>query len=159
MLENLADMGRHTRVSVLVVEHVRPPGDVRADFNLPDDAKAWHVTRVRSSEDGLPFAYYESWTSGITRGLTRDDLEQHLRIDILRHNGLELARVEQYLSADSASGVVANELQMETGDPVLTLTRRSYDRTGALVDLLYAQYHPKRFHYRMTLSGDDIPVT
>jgi GntR family transcriptional regulator len=159
MLENLADMGRHTRITVLAVEHVMPPGDVRADLNLDKGARAWHVVRVRRSEDGIPFAYYESWTSGITRGLTRRDLEGRLRLEILRENGVELTRIEQYLSAASATAAVAGELQMSPGDPVLTLTRHSFDRAGALVDILFAQYHPKRFHYRMTLGGDDIEST
>lgn len=158
MLENMADMGRHTRITVLAVEHVLPPGDVRADLNLDGGARAWHVVRVRRSEDGTPFAYYESWTSGISRGLTRKDLEGRLRLDILRENGLELARIEQYLAASSATTAVAEELQMNAGDPVLTLTRQSFDQTGALVDILFAQYHPRRFHYRMTLSGSDIPT-
>ncbi|MCY4566065.1 MAG: UTRA domain-containing protein, partial [Gammaproteobacteria bacterium] len=62
---------------------------------------------------------------------------------------------EQYLSASAASPLVAEQLQMVPGDPVLTLVRHSFDDNGDVVDLLHCQYHPERFHYRMNLSMED----
>ena len=50
---------------------------------------------------------------------------------------------------------MAKELDMNVGDPVLTLTRRSYTEDGRLVDILYCHYNPKRFQYRMSMSMDD----
>lgn len=155
MLEKLASMGRHTRVRVLDVEKVVPPGDIRSELKLQPGEKAHRIIRVRSSEDGEPFAYYISWTVGIQKGFTKRELEKGVRLDIIRENGLNLTRVDQYLGADRAKIEVARELEMQPGDPTLTLVRHSYTGDGKLVDILYCQYNPKRFQYRMTLSMDE----
>lgn len=154
MLEKLADMGRNTRIRVLAVEKLVPPGDIAADLKLRRGDRAWHVLRVRSNEEGVPFAYYESWTIGVKRGFTRKELERRTRLEILQENDLHLSRVEQYLAAAAATEEVARALDMSVGAPLLTLDRHSYDRDGRLVDILFCQYHPKRFHYRMELDLD-----
>lgn len=154
MLEKLADMGRHTRINVITVEKVVPPRDVAEELDLQRGDRAWHVLRVRSNDEGIPFAYYESWTIGIKRGFTKRELEKRTRLEVIRENGVLLHRIEQFLAAQEASQEVADALQMKVGQPVLTLDRHSYDGSGKLVDLLYCQYHPKRFHYRMELGPE-----
>lgn len=155
MLEKLASMGRHTRIKVIDVEKVVPPGDIRAELKLAPGEKAHRIIRVRSSEEGEPFAYYISWTVGIQKGFTKRELEKGVRLDIIRENGLNLTKVDQYLGADKASLEVSRELEMKPGDPTLTLVRHSYTSDDKLVDILYCQYNPKRFQYRMSLSMDE----
>lgn len=155
MLEKLASMGRQTRVKVMDVEKVIPPADIRAELKLAKGEKAHRIIRVRSSEEGEPFAYYISWTIGIKKGFTKRELESGVRLDIIKENGLNLSKVEQYLGAETASVEVARELGMKPGEPTLTLVRHSHTEDGTLVDILYCQYNPKRFQYRMSLSMDD----
>jgi GntR family transcriptional regulator len=155
MLEKLASMGRKTRVKVLDVGKLVPPGDIQVDLGLDSGEKAHRVVRVRYSEDGTPFAHHISWTLGIRSGFTERELERRVRLDILSENGIEVHRIEQYLGASAAPDFVARELGMKEGDPVLTLTRRSYTADGRIVDVLYCHYHPKRFQYRMSMSMDD----
>ncbi|MDE0061976.1 MAG: GntR family transcriptional regulator [Gammaproteobacteria bacterium] len=155
MLEKLASMSRTTKVRVLHVEKSLPPPTVVDDLRLPEDEQVHYVTRVRSSEDRVPFAYYESWTRGINKGFTAKNIERRTRFDIMAENGHRISRIEQYLSASAASPLVAEQLQMVPGDPVLTLVRHSFDDNGDVVDLLHCQYHPERFHYRMNLSMED----
>ena len=155
MLEKLASMGRNTKVKVLDVGKLIPPGDVRADFGLKGEEKLLRLLRVRMNEEGEPFAYYISWTSDIETGATKKDLETRVRYDIMKENGLEVSKIEQYLGASAAQEFVSRELDMKPGEPVLTLSRRSYTEDGRLVDVLYCYYNPKRFQYRMTMSMDD----
>lgn len=155
VLEKLASLGTKTRVKVLDLGALVPPRDIQLDFDLKSGEKAQRVVRVRCSDDGTPFAYYVSWTPGSAAQFTVQDLEQRLRLDILSEHGIEVHRVDQYLGASVAPDVVASELGMQAGDPVLTLTRRSSAADGALVDILYAHYHPKRFHYHMSISMED----
>ncbi len=114
-----------------------------------------YVIRVRFSEEQTPFAYYESWTRGIDKGFTAKNIERRTRFDIMAENGHRISRIEQYLSASAASPLVAEQLQMVPGDPVLALVRQSFDDNGDVVDLLHCQYHPERFHYRMNLSMEN----
>jgi len=155
MLENLASMSRATKIKVLEAEKIRPPADIARQLKLQPDEDVLHVKRVRRDETQEPFAYYESWTLGVTKGFTKKSLESKARFDILAASGINIAHIEQYLSADTAATEVAKELGMDKGDPVLTLMRHSYDEDENLVDIIYCQYHPKRFHYRMDLRMDN----
>ena len=155
MLEKLASMGRKTRVKVLDVGELVPPGDIQVDLGLESGEKAHRVVRVRYSEDGTPFAHHISWTLGIRSGFTVRELEKRVRMDILKDNGIEVHRIEQTLSATAAPDFVARELGMKEGKPVLTLLRRSYTADDRVVDILYCHYHPKRFQYRMSMGMDE----
>ena len=155
MLQRLAGMSRETEVRVLHIEHRIPPPNIIADLNLKEDEKVHYVIRVRFDQQQVPFAYYESWTRDIVRGFTANAIEKRQRFDIMAENGHRISRIEQCLSAAAASAVVADQLQLDTGDPVLTLVRQSYDESGKLLDLLHGQYHPERFHYRMSLSMEE----
>ena len=155
MLERLASMSRTTQVRVLHIERQRPPAHVAEELKLAEGEQVHYVTRVRFSEDGTPFAYYESWSRGIAEGFTAENIERRQRFAIMAENGRQISRIEQYLSAAAATPPVAEQLQLAPGDPVLTLVRRSFAETGELVDLLHCQYHPDRFHYRMNLSMED----
>jgi GntR family transcriptional regulator len=155
MLEKLSSMGRNTKVKVLDVGLLVPPGDIQVDLGLDSGEKAHRVVRVRYSDDGTPFAHHISWTVGITSGFTKRELERRVRLDILKENGIEVNRIEQTISATAAQDFIASELGMEVGDPVLTLLRRSYTADGKVVDVLYCHYHPKRFQYRMSLGLDE----
>ncbi len=155
MLARLADMSRSTRVRVLHIERCAAPPGVAEAMRMPVDEPVHYVTRVRFAEDETAFAYYESWTRGIVKGFEAAEIESRQRFAIMAENGHRITRVEQYLSAAAATPLVADELQLVPGDPVLTLVRHSFDENGDIVDRLHCQYHPERFHYRMNLSMED----
>ncbi len=155
MLEKLASMSKTTKVRVLHIERRVPPPSIVEDLRMSADEQVHYVTRVRFSEDQVAFAYYESWTRGITKGFTAANIERRQRFDIMAENGHRISRIEQYLSAAAATPLVAEQLQLVPGDPVLALVRHSFADNGDVIDLLHCQYHPERFHYRMNLSMED----
>ncbi len=155
MLARLAEMSRETKVKVLNIDHRLPPPNIAAELVTSEHEQVHHVTRVRYDQQGIPFAYYESWTRGIEQGFTVAAIEHRQRFDIMAENGHRISHIEQFLSAASASPLVAELLELHAGDPVLTLVRQSFDEDGVLIDLLHCQYHPDRFHYRMNLSAEE----
>ena len=152
MLENLVEMGKHSIVRVISIEEMVPPAEIRSTLGLGPDETVHKAIRVRSNEEGEPYAYYVSWTVGIRRGFTRRIMERTPRLDILKDNGIELTKVEQTLSAENATPEVAAELGIEAGDALLSILRHSFDESGSVVDVLDCLYNPKRFTYRMELS-------
>ena len=154
MLENLKEMGKHSIVRVLSVEKVVPPADIREVLGLGANDTVDKLVRVRSNEEGEPFAYYVSWTAGIKKGFTKSILEKTPRLKVIRDNGIRVSKVEQVLSAESADARIADELEVEPGAALLSIRRQSYDADGALVDILDCLYNPKRFQYSMVLSLD-----
>lgn len=154
MLENLAEMGKHSIVRVVSVEQTVPPADIRERLDLGDLDTVHKLVRVRSNEEGEPFAYYVSWTVGITKGFTKRILEKTPRLDVIRDNGIQLTKVDQVLSAESASNRIADALDVEPGAALLSIRRRSYNKKGEVIDVLDCLYNPNRFQYAMVLSVD-----
>jgi len=154
MLENLVEMGRHSIVRVLSVEEIVPPADIRALLDLDENATVHRLVRVRSNEEGEPYAYYVSWTVGITTGFTEKNLEKIPRLDVIKDNGIKLTRIEQVLSAENASVQIAADLDTETGAALLSIRRLSSNEEGVVVDVLDGLYNPKRYQYTMVLSID-----
>ena len=152
MLENLVEMGKHSIVRVISVESAVPPADVREILGLGPSDTAHKLIRVRSNENGEPFAYYVSWTLGISKGFTKSKLEKTPRLDVIRDNGIRLTKVEQVLSAANASTQMAKELDTEPGAALLSIRRLSYNENDVVVDVLDGLYNPDRFQYAMELS-------
>ena len=154
MLENLIEMGKHSIVRVISIEQVVPPADIRDVLGLGNDETAHRVVRVRSNEEGEPYAYYVSFTVGIRKGFTKKNLESKPRLDIIRDNGINLAKLEQVLSAENATPSIAEHLDTDPGAALLSIRRKSSNEEGEVVDVIDGLYNPKRFQYAMVLSLD-----
>lgn len=92
MLESLADMGQHGLVRVVHIETAKPPEPMRKLLETEPNETANRLVRVRSHENGEPYAYYVSWTIGNLRDWTREHLEQTPRLQVMRDNGISIAR-------------------------------------------------------------------
>jgi GntR family transcriptional regulator len=152
LLENMTELFQHSSTKAISIEKVLPPAEIRIELDLEADEKVHKVVRVHCNEDGEPYVYYVSWTVGITRGFTERSLQKHSRLEIIGQNGIDLVRVKQTLSAEPATVKVAAALDVVPGVALLSLTRRSLDKSGRIVDLLHGLYNPKLFKYLMELS-------
>lgn len=153
-LENLAEMGKHSLVRVLSVEKSVPPADIRKILGLKERQTVHKLIRVRSNEEGEPYAYYVSWTIGITKGYSRQSLETMPRLDVIRENGMRLTEIEQVLGAENATETIAEQLDTEPGTALLSIRRQTRNDKGRVVDVLDCLYNPKRYQYAMVLSLD-----
>ncbi|NCF72073.1 MAG: UTRA domain-containing protein [Gammaproteobacteria bacterium] len=154
MLENLAEMGKNSIVRVVSIEEVVPPAEIRQRLGLGERETVHKLVRVSSNVEGEPYAYYVSWTIGISRGYTKNHLEKTLRLDVIRENGIKLTKIEQVLSAEIASLKVTDDLDVEPGAALLSIRRESYNENGDIVDVLDCLYNPERYQYSMVLSLD-----
>lgn len=154
-LEKLTNLARKTHVKVIDVGQQLPPGDVAAEMGLEHGEKAWRSTRIRCTEDDIPYGYLISWTIDISRGYTKRELERRVRLDILRENGIEIKKIEQTINAVPARDFFADALNMDIGEPTLLMVRRIYDVNDRLVDILYCHHNPRRFQFRLELDADE----
>lgn len=154
MLEDLIEMGKHSIIRVISIEKVVPPANVRKQLGMGERDTVHKVVRVLSNEQGEPYAHYVSWTAGVTKGFTKCKLESKARLDVLRDSGIRLARVDQVLSAKSATAKIAQELQVKPGEALLSVRRDSYNEAGVIVDILECLYNPKRYQFAMVLGVD-----
>ena len=156
MLQEIESMARNSQASILECEMMRPPQDILNELGLEAGDTALHLIRVRSKE-GLNFGYYISWTAGVVKPKNKKLLETTPRLTYFRDNGLEITHVTQTISACAASPESALALKVPVGSPLLSLTRRSYNRVNDqehLMDHLHVLYNPERFQYKMDLTLD-----
>lgn len=154
MLENVAEMGRHSNVKVLAIDSIVPPAAIRDLLSLGSDEKAIKVVRVRRNENGSPYAYYVSWTLAPEASFTKSNIEKSTRLSILSDSGIKIGKVEQTLGAENAQADVAGLIEVQVGEALLSLQRHSFDESGKLVDILFGLYNPKMFTYKMVLGLD-----
>lgn len=158
MLESLAMMGRETQIRMIELNRVLAPAPVAEALRLASEQTVDRVIRVRSS-DGVPFAHYVSWTVPIGPGLTTEALKGSSRLDVLRKLGVHLREVDQTITAIAADSTLAQRLVIRPGDPLLQVTRISYDQRKRPIDYLIAAYRPDRFQYQMKLSASEARVS
>jgi GntR family transcriptional regulator len=154
MLQEIESMARHTDVNVLECKKLIPPGDIREALGLQDKEKALHLIRVRSRDD-QPFGYYSSWTIGLNKPVGKRDFKKSPRLEIFRKQGLNISHITQTISAIAATPELAEQLNTETGAPLISLLRESFTSEASgerLVDHLHVCYHPDHFQYRMDLD-------
>ena len=156
MLQEIESMARNSHAILIECNMMKPPRSIRDELELGDDEAALHLIRVRERE-GRKFGYYVSWTTGVDMPDNPSLFETEPRLSYFRKNGLEITHVTQTLSATAATDAVAAALEVPEGSPLLSLTRRSYNKTGGaehLRDHLYALYNPEHFQYKMDLKID-----
>lgn len=156
MLQEIESMARNSHATVLECNLMTPPRSIRDELELAEGESALHLIRVRERE-GLKFGYYVSWTTGVEIPEDQTMFEHEPRLSYFREKGLVITHVTQTLSAAAAEGEVASALGVAEGSPLLTLTRRSYNRdanTEHLRDHLKVFYNPEHFQYEMDLKID-----
>ena len=154
MLESLIDMSEHSIVRVVSVEQIVAPIEIREILELSETDRVHKVIRVSSNEEGEPYAYYISWTLGISKNYSKRQLESRPRLQLLRENGINLTEMHQNLSAENAQPHIAKELEMVPGAALLVVRRLGRVEDGSIVDVLDGLYNPQRYQYAMVMSID-----
>jgi len=157
MLQEIESIGRNSIAHVLDCEMLHPPQYIRDRLGLGSTDKALYLARVRV-RDGIPFGFYESWTTGVQLPTNLTVFTHTPRMSYFRGTGLQVGFLQQVLSAENASAEVGTILHVEPGTALLTLTRIAFkDRRDAnhATDYLRVRYHPGRFEYRIDTDLKD----
>lgn len=147
LMQGLDEIERNTKVTALKINFAVPPVEVLDKFKT-GPRKLCNLHRLRNTH-GVPFVYYNTWTLGFDRSLTKQKLRTNARFELFVEYGIEIARLEQFLSAERANPEVARALTIGTGKPLLKRIRYSYNKDGELVDFLTGLYNPDLFSYKM----------
>lgn len=90
----------------------------------------------------------------IFSGLATHKLPLPVALYPFYHNqfGIFVLKVDEYVSAVSASEETANDLQIENGSPVLEVERKAFDWKGHTVELRTSQFRSDLFQYNINLK-------
>ncbi len=151
VLANLAAMGRETAVRLLEFGYGEAPAPVAAALKLRPRERVQFSVRVRLIE-GQPFSYLTTHVPerhGLT--YTEADLASRPLLALLERTGVKVERATQDITATLASPEVAAALDVETGSPLIGLTRTVFAADGEGVEHLNALYRPDRYTLRMEM--------
>ncbi len=151
VLANLVTMGRETAVRLIEFGYREAPTSVANALQLKPRERVQFSVRVRLI-DGLPFSYLVTHVPerfGVT--YSEADLASRPLLALLERTGVKVDRATQDMTATLASPEVAAALEVETGSPLIGLTRTVFDTSGAGVEHLNALYRPDRYTLRMEM--------
>ncbi len=78
-------------------------------------------------------------------------LQAHGLYQLLRGRGVTMRVAKQRIGARAVTDDEAALLEIEDGDPVLTMSRTAYDASGRAVEYGVHCYRPDRYSFEVTL--------
>lgn len=155
--EAMRQMGYETFARVLSIKTVLPSPQVAEKLQLPKRAKVTELQRVRflnREPISLDVTYVPS---SIGQRLAKEDLAARDIFVILENDyGLALGHAELQIGSALADEMLAAQLKVEAGSPVLCIERTTHTADGAPIDYEHLYYRGDAFQYKVRV--DRVPV-
>lgn len=132
LYDDLARDGRLPRTQVLSLTRERNEVAAAA-LGVPEDTDLVSMLRLRFDGD-TPLAVMHNWLPPDFADITVEQLESDGLYAILRARGVRPSVARQSIGARNASARERRLLRLSRAEPLLTMTRRAFDPTGAPVE-------------------------
>jgi GntR family transcriptional regulator len=150
LYDDLKREGREPRTRVLALEEAHCPPDVAEHLGLGPTAHVLRFERLRIAGSDPIALMYNVVPAGLLE-LERGDLERTGLYDVFRENGITPHVATQQVGARKAGAEEAELLEIEPGDPVLTMTRVAYDTGGRAIEYGSHRYPAESYWFEMML--------
>ena len=150
LYDDLAQGAQAPATKLLQRDDVPAPDDVAAALSVEPGTIVAHIRRVRFAED-VPMAILENYLPPEFLDLTDEDLQAYGLYQLLRGRGVTMRVAKQRIGARAVTDEEAGLLEIEDGDPVLTMSRTAYDASGRAVEYGVHCYRPDRYSFEVTL--------
>lgn len=136
LYDDLKAAGREPRTSVLSLEEILCPPEVAEHLGLEPNAYVLRFDRLRvaNSGDTYPIALMHNFVPSGLLEIEKEDLEQNGLYELFRENGITPHVATQRVGARKAGASEAELLEIELGDPMLTMARIAYDTNGRPIE-------------------------
>lgn len=153
-VEDMDALGLTASATVEIIDRVAAPDFVAEALEVAHGSPVVHIERVRLANE-VPISFDESWfPQELGERIAQENLADDPFYSILEDKyGIALAGADYVVRASQADARIAGHLQLETGAPILHLTRLSRqhpDRRPLLFE--YLHYAGQRTSYRLTLD-------
>jgi GntR family transcriptional regulator len=152
LYDDLKESGREPTTRVLDFEETVCPPEVAEQLELGLAAPVLRLERLRVAGDD-PIALMRNFVPVGLLGIEREDLELTGLYDLFRRAGITPHVATQRVGARKAGDEEAELLEMEPGDPVLTMTRTAYDTAGRPIEYGSHSYPAETYWLEMMLAG------
>ena len=150
LYDDLKEAGREPRTRLLSLERVQCPPDVAEHLALEPNAPVIRFDRLRVAGND-PIALMHNVVPADVAEIRGEDLERTGLYELLRSGGLAPNFATQRVGARKAGAEEAEMLEMEPGDPVLTVNRIAYDANGRPVEYGAHRYPAESYWFEMML--------
>ena len=150
LYDDLKEAGREPRTRVLALEEASCPPDVAEHLGLGPAAPVLRFERLRVAGPD-PIALMNNVVPVGLLEIEKEDLERTGLYDLFRESGIAPHVATQRVGARKAGAGEAELLEIEPGDPVLTMTRVAYDTNGRPIEYGSHRYPAESYWFEMML--------
>jgi DNA-binding GntR family transcriptional regulator len=150
LYDDLKEAGREPTTSVLGFGEALCPPEVAEQLGLEPAAPVLRFERLRVAGDD-PIALMRNFVPVGLAGIEKEDLERTGLYDLFRRSGIAPHVATQRVGARKAGDEEAELLEIERGDPVLTMTRTAYDTGGRPIEYGSHSYPAESYWLEMML--------
>ena len=150
LYDDLKQAGREPRTRVLALEEILCPPDVAEHLGLGPTAPVLRFERLRVAGSD-PIALMHNIVPVGLLEIEKEDLERTGLYDLFRGSGIAPHVATQRVGARKAGAEEAELLEIEPGDPVLTMTRIAYDTNGRPIEYGSHRYPAESYWLEMML--------
>lgn len=150
LYDDLKEAGREPRTRVLSLGEVLCPPEVAEHLGLGTTAPVLRLERLRVA-GADPIALMRNFIPVGLLELNEEQLEETGLYDLFRRSGIAPHVATQRVGARKAGDEEAELLEIEPGDPVLTMTRTAYDTSGRPIEYGSHSYPAESYWLEMML--------
>ncbi|KAF3469856.1 GntR family transcriptional regulator [Streptomyces sp. Tu 3180] len=150
LYDDLEAAGQRPATKVLVNTVVAAPGEVAAALGVAEGGEVHRIERLRLAH-GEPMAYLCNYLPPGLLDLETGQLEATGLYRLMRAAGITLHSARQTIGARAATADEAERLGEQTGAPLLTMQRVTFDDTGRAVEFGTHTYRPSRYSFEFQL--------
>ena len=150
LFDDLKEAGREPQTRLLSLERVPCMPDVAEHLGLEPNAPVVLFDRLRVAGSD-PIALMHNVVPEGLLEIREADLERTGLYELFRSGGIAPNVATQRVGARKAGAKEAELLEMEPGDPVLTMTRIAYDANGRPIEYGSHSYPAESYWFEMML--------
>lgn len=150
LYDDLKESGREPQTHVLSLEEALCPPEIAELLSIGSDAPVLKFDRLRVA-DSAPIALMHNVVPVGLLEIEREKLEQTGLYDLFRENGISPHVATQRVGARKAETREAELLEIEPGDPVVTMSRIAYDTSGRPIEYGSHSYPAESYWFEMML--------
>jgi len=131
-----------------------PPDNICNLFSYPHQSEFYYIQRLRIV-DNQPIAFQTSYLpSDLCPGLITWDLEKGSLFSLLRQKyHLKLMNADELITCSKADKFESSELQINDGDPIFRLERKTYLNTGQLIEFVRTILPGNKCNIQIKING------
>ena len=151
LYDDLKEAGREPTTRVLTFDEVPCPPEIAEHLGIEPSAPVLRFERLRVAGADPIALMHNHIPAGLLK-IEKEDLERTGLYDLFRHGRISPHIATQRIGARKAGDEDADLLEIEPGDPVLTMNRVAYDTIGRPIEYGAHRYPAESYSLEMTLS-------